>query len=131
MLDNVRVNDISAYLYLRLGEQMPEDAPDEWFIGADPNLPKEHDVLVFINLTGLLLRRLGETDDYMAECYDVAKLFSTAVYGNEKTGIRHYFRWLYTMVFGYENGPRWGEFISIYGVDEFSDLVVRRFNSPL
>jgi len=53
------------------------------------------------------------------------------VFDNDKSQLRTYFRWLYLVVLGAEDGPRWGEFITVYGVDNFVTLVERRFRNLL
>jgi lysyl-tRNA synthetase class I len=65
------------------------------------------------------------TSDYMFEFYEAAK----RAFGDSKGSIRQYFRWLYLVVFGYESGPRWGEFVAVYGREEFVRLVNSRFRS--
>jgi len=141
---NTKPNVVAAYLYRHLAEPMPEPILDRngnvdverddeqiqrWSEGTDDLQIRIEEVESFIRETGELLRELNisieepSSQEYMRACYDAAK----RTFGEDKKAIRAYFRWLYLVVFGYENGPRWGEFIHIYGVDEFTRLVLRRF----
>lgn len=141
---NARPNVVAAHLYRHLAEPMPEPILDRdgnvdverddeqiqrWSEGTDDVHIDIEDVESFIRETGELLRELNigiedpSSQEYMRACYDAAK----RTFGEDKKAIRTYFRWLYLVVFEYENGPRWGEFIHIYGVDEFTRLVMRRF----
>lgn len=128
-------NILRAYLYMHLAEQMPEDAPDEWFLEPDPVaalLDMNGRILPFIAQTELLLIDLQELEldpdqpaapQYMALVYEAAKV----TFDYDKTQLRTYFRWLYLVVFQREDGPRWGDFIEVYGVENFVALVRQRF----
>lgn len=144
-------NILAAYLYVKLGEQMPEPVLDEdgelldpeldneivtaWALGKDEyESPDLERLRRFIVETENLLTRLVElqldseqpaSPQYMSEVYEAAK----ATFDYDKTQLRTYFRWLYLVVFQREDGPRWGEFVDIYGVDEFCNLVRTRFAS--
>ena len=125
-------NILAAYLYMRLGEQMPEDAPDEWFLEPDPFTVDLSRLRRFIVMTEVLLIDLEQLEldpaqpagpQYMTLVYDAAK----DVFDHDKTQLRTYFRWLYLVVFQREEGPRWGDFIDVYGVENFIALVRQRF----
>jgi lysyl-tRNA synthetase class I len=141
---NAHVNDVAAYLYRHLGEQMPPPKYslsgtidieadnaliERWSQGSDVSVISLDDVEAFIRETAQLLVELsylGEeasSTEYMTCFYDAAK----ATFGEERSSIRTYFRWLYLVAFGYENGPRWGEFVDIYGVQNFQVFLIRRF----
>lgn len=51
------------------------------------------------------------------EFYEAAK----ATFGEDKMSIRRFFRYLYFMVFERADGPRWGQFVAIVGLDKFMD----------
>lgn len=130
-------NILAAYLYLRMGEQMPEDAPNEWFLQPDPmaellNL-RSGRLYQFIYHTENLLIQLEQLEldpdeppatQYMSLVYEAAK----ATFDQDKTQLRTYFAWLYMVVFQRDEGPRWGDFIDVLGVEEFVALVRRRFS---
>lgn len=144
-------NILAAYLYVNLSDHMPEPVLDEdgnifdleadneliteWALGAnDYNAPDHERLAQFIYETERLLDRLVDLEldsaepaspQYMGEFYNAAR----ATFDNDTTQLRTYFRWLYLVVFQREDGPRWGEFVDVYGVDEFCDLVRDRFAS--
>lgn len=127
---------LAAYLYLHMGEQMPEDAPDEWFLQADPVAElldmRSPRLQMFLDntealLEGLLALELDPNEptapQYMTLVYDAAK----ETFDQDKTQLRTYFAWLYLVLFQRDEGPRWGDFIDVYGVETFVELVRRRF----
>jgi len=134
---------LAAFLYLRQAEPMPDPILDEngevdvvaddavieiWSAGSD-NLEYDLDRLDrFIVRTEQLLVDLVTlelTDEepvskqYMTLFYDAAK----DVFDHDKTQLRTYFAWLYLVLFQRPEGPRWGEFVEIYGADEFATMV--------
>lgn len=122
---------LSAYLFLHLGEQMPEDAPDDWFLGPDPvtSFIKDH-IRAFIDSTDRLMHDLqyGTFDgpsDIMSQFYDAAK----RTFDGDKSLIRTYFQWMYIILLQKPDGPRWGEFVSVYGVDSFVEMYYDRLNN--
>lgn len=140
---------LAAYLYLRQAEPMPEPVLDgegnidvaaddaaleAWSLGSD-NLTYDNDRLGrFIVRTEQLLVDLVAlelTDEepvskqYMTLFYDAAK----DVFDHDKTQLRTYFAWLYLVLFQRPEGPRWGEFVEIYGADEFVTMARERFAS--
>jgi len=125
-------NVLASYLYLHMGETMPEDAADEWFLETDPFTVDLSRLQRFIVMTEVLLTDLEQLEldpeqpagpQYMTLVYDAAK----DTFDHDKTQLRTYFRWLYLVVFQCEDGPRWGDFIDIYGVENFVALVRQRF----
>lgn len=140
---------LAAYLYIHLNEQMPHPVLDDnglidaeadnaaieaWSLGRDTYQIPELYLRRFIVETELMLDALSDLElssdepassQYMSLFYDAAR----TVFDNDRTQLREYFRWLYLVVFQREDGPRWGEFVDIYGVDEFCNLVRTRFAS--
>lgn len=141
-------NALAAFFYRLQGEQMPAPILDEngefdiaadnaaleiWSSGADPFEIDTIKLEKFLSRTnGLLveLQNLELVEDetpaaqYMTLFYNAAK----DVFDGDSKKIRTYFSWLYMIVFQRTEGPRWGEFVSIYGVDNFISLVYNRFN---
>jgi len=144
-------NVLAAYLYLRMGQDMPEPILDHlgeidavadnaaitaWSQATDSFSLNMIYVRRFIEMTEVMLIDLEQLEldpdqptgpQYMTLVYNAAK----AVFDNDKSQLRTYFRWLYLVVLGAEDGPRWGEFITVYGVDNFVALVERRFRNLL
>lgn len=127
---------LATYLYLHQGEQMPEDAPDEWFLQPDPFAVDLGRVERFLQATEAMLTQLEElvldeaepaSPQYMTLVYDAAK----ETFDHDRTMLRTYFAWLYLVVFQRDEGPRWGDFIDVYGVENFVALVRRRFGELL
>lgn len=106
---------------------MPDDATDEWFLQPD-DFHVDHDLLVkFLKDVDDLLDRLDERElrndtDFMVDFYDAAK----ATFDGDKTQIRTWFKWLYLIVFQKPDGPRWGEFVQIYGAKPFREKLYKR-----
>lgn len=148
------VNTLAAFLYLRQGEQMPDfsytasrDASDEelaelelqrcaaeeaWFSQPDPFAVDLDRLGQFISATEGLLANLANLEldldepvqpQYMTLFYDAAKV----TFDYDKTQLRQYFEWLYLVLFQTPAGPRWGEFVDVYGVENFNDMVRERF----
>lgn len=140
-------NTLAAYLYHHQAEPMPEPiydadgnidiaaddaALEAWSQGSD-NLEYNLDRLGrFIQRTEQLLDELVDlelTDEepvskqYMTLFYDAAK----DVFDHDKTQLRTYFAWLYLVLFQRPEGPRWGEFVEVYGADEFVNMARERF----
>lgn len=142
-----QVNQLAAHLYLLQAEPMPEPilddegeidveadnaAIEEWSQGSDSLSYDTVRLERFIVRTEELLEELqvlelDETQDaspqYMTLVYDAAK----DVFDHDKKMIRTYFMWLYLVLFHRPDGPRWGEFIAVYGADNFAELVRERF----
>lgn len=112
-------NIVRAKLHLLTAELPPEEAPDEWFLGADPVIDP---VIITRVLFGIneLLHRLDteqETTDeaYQFHFYEAAK----SAFGEDKKAIREFFKYLYLLLFGVDHGPRWGQFVAVTGVETF------------
>jgi lysyl-tRNA synthetase class I len=138
---------LAAFLYQQLGEQMPEpvlDADGEldvaadnaaleaWSAQSDPFSADHSRLEQFILCTEQMLNNLTDNEydeseplapQYMSIVYEAGK----ETFDHDKTQLRTYFAWLYLVVFQRPDGPRWGDFIDIYGVDNFVKLVRERF----
>lgn len=154
----IDVNTLAAYLYLRQAEPMPnfeyevladmtdgEQAALEaercaneeaWFAGVDEFDVDQARLERFIIRTEQLLVDIeslvlveGEPipPQYMTLFYDAAK----DVFDHDKSQLRQFFAWLYWVVFQVQQGPRWGDFVQIYGADEFIVHVRNRFANLL
>lgn len=124
-------NTVAAYLYLHLAEQMPEDAPDEWFLQPDPANIDVARIEMFVRECTFLVTSLESmsdgcsTEDYQTLFYDAAK----ATFDEDKKMIRTFFMWLYLILFETDSGPRWGEFVSAFGRERFAHLMRTRFEN--
>lgn len=56
--------------------------------------------------------------------YDTAK----KCYGDNKNSIRDFFSDLYCVTFDKMSGPRWGVFVSLYGVQNYCMLIINKVN---
>lgn len=145
------VQTLAAFLYLRMGEQMPEPILD-----AEGNLDVEADDLAieawsfandnacelletqrdrlerFIICTGELLDELVALEldstepaapQYMTLFYNAAK----DTFDHDKQQLRTYFMWLYYVLYERPDGSRWGDMVEIYGVENFVQMVRERF----
>ena len=57
-------------------------------------------------------------EDIQTEIYEIGKR-------HEFENLRDWFRCLYEVLLGQEQGPRMGSFIALYGLDETKDLLDR------
>lgn len=123
---------------MRMAEQMPEDAEDEWFLQSEST----YDLLStqfsrlerFIQRTEELVLELETlvldpnepaSPQYMTLFYDAAK----DTFDHDKTQLRTYFMWLYYVLYNQSSGSRWGEMVDIMGVAPFNDMVRDRFQN--
>lgn len=132
------VQSLAAFLYMRMAEQMPEDAEDEWFLQSESagellstQLPR---LELFIQRTEELLLELETlvldpnepaSPQYMTLFYDAAK----DTFDHDKTLLRTYFMWLYYVLYNQSSGSRWGEMVDIMGVGPFNEMVRDRFQN--
>ena len=59
-------------------------------------------------------------------------MFKTNLFGKEngyKENLRDWFKLIYEVVFGDENGPRMGFFISFFGVQETKELIKNKLSN--
>jgi len=138
------VNRLQAFLYINLGEQMPEPILDEegdidvqadnemlerWFFAREDYARIEESILErFIIRTEQLLSDIeampegSASEDYMVHFYDAAK----DTFNQDKSMIRTYFSWLYLLLLRERSGPRWGDFVIAYGQQNFVDMLRER-----
>lgn len=115
---NVRV--LQTYFYLIEGA---EDSTS-----ADAR--SEEQILEFVEglneLVGALQTYEYDTEEVIQSLfYDQAK----ATFGESKADIRDFFKMLYMFLFQRTSGPRWGQFVHIFGVDQFVDLCMRKIEA--
>jgi len=124
----MRTNEVAARIYMTLATPQPENAPDEWFLEEEDTsvtLPRVERFITALDDLRETLRGMGDGldgADYQTEFYNAAK----AAFEDEKGGIRMFFRYLYALIFWTDSGPRWGDFVSIVGVDEFERMLNER-----
>ncbi len=53
-------------------------------------------------------------------------IYSTGKENGYSENLREWFKLIYEVVFGDENGPRMGFFISFFGVQETKDLIINK-----
>lgn len=128
---------IETRLYLFLGERPSEDLDDEayivWQMSLDPFVALRPEIARFMDGLEWLIVQVENLDEnevtdeeIMVPFYDAAK----RVFGEERSAIRSFFRYLYIILFHSESGPRWSQFIRATGKDYFLQLVRERCSSP-
>ncbi len=70
-----------------------------------------------------LINTLGTCNDEMTPEDIQTKIYSTGKENGYKENLRDWFKLIYEVVFGDENGPRMGNFISFFGVNETKQLI--------
>ena len=73
-----------------------------------------------------LIKTLDECNDKMSPEDIQTLIYSTGKDNGYSENLRDWFRLIYEVVFGDENGPRMGFFISFFGVKETKDLIISR-----
>ena len=71
-----------------------------------------------------LVKTLDKCDDKMKPEEIQTMIYSTGKENGYAENLRDWFRLIYEVVFGDENGPRMGFFISFFGVKETKDLIM-------
>lgn len=140
---------LAAYLYRHQGQAMPSPILDEsgeidvaaddaalavWSsqtenFTVDLNRLERFILRVEVLLDDLIELELDPDIDasqqYMSLVYDAGR----DVFDQDTTQLREFFRWFYLVVFQRPEGPRWGDFINVYGVEQFSNFVTSRFTT--
>ena len=73
-----------------------------------------------------LIKTLEKCDDKMSPEDIQTLIYSTGKENGYSENLRDWFKLIYEVVFGDENGPRKGFFISFFGVNETKDLIINR-----
>ena len=73
-----------------------------------------------------LIKTLEKCDDEMSPEDIQTLIYSTGKENGYSENLRDWFKLIYEVVFGDENGPRMGFFISFFGVNETKDLIINR-----
>ncbi len=73
-----------------------------------------------------LVKALDECDDKMSPEEIQTKIYSAGKENGYSENLREWFKLIYEVVFGVENGPRMGFFISFFGVNETKDLIINK-----
>ena len=74
-------------------------------------------------LLELLIKTLENCSDEMTPEDIQTLIYSTGKENGYAENLRDWFRLIYEVVFGEENGPRMGFFISFFGVNETKQLI--------
>jgi Lysyl-tRNA synthetase (class I) len=73
-----------------------------------------------------LVKTLDKCDDKMKPEDIQTMIYSTGKENGYTENLRDWFKLIYEVVFGDENGPRMGFFISFFGVKETKDLILNK-----
>ena len=73
-----------------------------------------------------LIKVLGECNDKMLPEEIQTKIYTVGKENGYKDNLRDWFKLIYEVVFGDENGPRMGFFISFFGVNETKELIISK-----
>lgn len=120
---------IQAYLFLQEAEQMPHDAPDEWFLQTDPSIElvnRYKDILDGLNFIMESISEDQSEEEIQAVFYEAGKRF----YGTEKAELRMFFRGLYQILLRRPSGPRWGQLVTAMSLERFRRFVEKRLENP-
>ena len=75
---------------------------------------------------GALIKTLDKCNDKMTPEDIQTLIYSTGKENGYSDNLRDWFKLIYEVVFGDENGPRMGFFISFFGVQETKDLILNK-----
>ena len=73
-----------------------------------------------------LIKTLDKCNDKMSPEDIQTLIYSTGKENGYSDNLRDWFKLIYEVVFGDENGPRMGFFISFFGVKETKDLIINK-----
>jgi lysyl-tRNA synthetase class 1 len=73
-----------------------------------------------------LVKKLDRCNDKMTPEDIQTLIYSTGKENGYSENLRDWFKLIYEVVFGDENGPRMGFFISFFGVQETKDLILNK-----
>ena len=73
-----------------------------------------------------LIKTLEKCNDEMSPEDIQTLIYSTGKDNGYSENLRDWFKLIYEVVFGDENGPRMGFFISFFGVNETKDLIINK-----
>ena len=73
-----------------------------------------------------LIKNLEKCNDQMSPEEIQTLIYSTGKENGYSENLRDWFRLIYEVVFGEENGPRMGFFISFFGVNETKELIMNK-----
>ncbi len=76
-----------------------------------------------------LIKVLEECNDDMLPEEIQTKIYSVGKENGYKDNLRDWFKLIYEVVFGDENGPRLGFFISFFGIKETKELIKEKINN--
>jgi len=76
-----------------------------------------------------LIKALDNCDDAMQPEDIQTNIYSVGKENGYKENLRDWFKLIYEVVFGDENGPRMGFFISFFGVHETKELIKNKLNN--
>ena len=71
-----------------------------------------------------LIKKLSLCNDQMTPEDIQTLIYSTGKENGYSENLRDWFKLIYEVVFGDENGPRMGFFISFFGIKETKDLII-------
>jgi lysyl-tRNA synthetase class 1 len=85
--------------------------------------PDENEIKIFDDLISRLKNMKDETDaeTIQTEIYQIGKDYKFE-------NLRDWFKLIYQVLFGKDDGPRFGTFIAIYGIDKTIKLIESRLN---
>ena len=81
------------------------------------------------NALEALINTLDNCSDDMKPEDIQTKIYSVGKENGYKENLRDWFKLIYEVVFGVENGPRMGFFISFFGVNETKNLIKQKINN--
>ena len=81
------------------------------------------------NALEALVKVLENCDDNMQPEEIQTNIYSVGKENGYKESLRDWFKLIYEVVFGEENGPRMGFFISFFGVNETKELIKSKLNN--
>ena len=81
------------------------------------------------NALEALLKTLDSCSDNMKPEDIQTKIYTAGKENGYKENLRDWFKLIYEVVFGDENGPRMGFFISFFGLEETKNLIRKKLNN--
>jgi hypothetical protein len=121
---------LRAFFYLLESEVMPPDADDAWFLQPCTGVRDAASVEAFARGATAIVADLPGTDSTEEAVQALFYAHAKQAFGEDKDSIRRFFAMLYLLLFGRDHGPRWGQFVTIVGVDLFCARVSALLADP-
>lgn len=105
---------------------------ERWQLSPDPTVINTTEISLFVQGLRWLIDQLNANFTDASSDEEIQAVFYEAAkrsFGEEKSSIRNFFRYLYLVLFGTESGPRWSQFVRAMSMQRFLQVLEERTES--